>query len=125
MIARGGLGPAIFPLFEKKCGCRIRAIAAGDTGQTLTRLQLDAERGKPGAQLVLGLDTPGYERARRWLLESGVSGAGGKDLVPEVREEIGKAGGFVPYDYGYFAFVSDQQALQAARLIVPKSLRDL
>jgi ABC-type thiamine transport system substrate-binding protein len=54
LIAAGGLGPEIFPEFEKSCGCRLKVVAIGDGGQLLNRLELDARQGRRSAAVVLG-----------------------------------------------------------------------
>lgn len=121
-VAKGGLGPEIFPAFEKKCGCELKVQSSGDGGQLLTRLQLDAERGKPGAQVVLGLDEPTFDRARPWL-------EGGTDWLPrgarDLHSDLKHTPGFYPFDYGFFSFIADHQALNEAKLSVPKKLTDL
>jgi thiamine transport system substrate-binding protein len=127
LVAKKGLGPEIFPLFEKKCGCKLKIVASGDGGQLLTRLQLDAERKHPTAQIALGLDQATWERAKPWL-ESWNEGGGRpweprgySKVVPLARVEPG----FLPLDYGVFAFIADQDALMAAKLSAPTRLSDL
>src|SRR5688500_14945985 len=70
-VAEGGLGPAILPLFEKRCGCKVNALGSGDGGQLLNRIQLDARGSGARAQLVIGLDQLGWERAKPWLEDWG------------------------------------------------------
>ncbi|MCM2278735.1 MAG: thiamine ABC transporter substrate-binding protein [Oligoflexia bacterium] len=120
IVARGGLGPEIFPRFEKRCGCRVRALSSGDGGQLLTRLQLDAERGKPTAHLALGLDEALFERARPWLAEWGKWKPAGWDRL---LRELKPREGFLPFDYGYFAFMGDREGLSGGQF--PKSLKEL
>jgi thiamine transport system substrate-binding protein len=121
-VAKGGLGPEIFPLFEKKCGCELKVLPSGDGGQLLTRLQLDAERGKPSAQVALGLDEPTFDRARPWL-------EGASDWIPrgmrDLHPDLKRVAGFYPFDYGFFAFMVDHQTLSEAKLSMPKKLTDL
>ena len=124
-MAKGGLGPEIFPLFEKKYGCKVRALPSGDGAQIVSRLQLDAERGKTLAQVVVGLDQNTYERARPWLDDGkGWRPEGMKKLVREVRSTKSESG-FVPFDYGVFAFMADLEALKKQGLTAPKTLVDL
>jgi thiamine transport system substrate-binding protein len=121
-VAKGGLGPEIFPLFEKKCGCGVKTLPSGDGGQLLTRLQLDAERGKASAQVVLGLDEQTFDRAKPWLEDSfDHLPHGYRDLHPDIK----RTSGFYPFDYGFFAFMADHQALKDAKLSMPKKLTDL
>jgi thiamine transport system substrate-binding protein len=125
-IAKGGLGPAIFPLFEKKCGCKLKVLPSGDGGQLLTRLQIDAERGVPGAQVVVGMDEPTFERAKPWLEEfKGWKPKGLSDLHSDLNASQRLASGFLPFDYGFFSFMADHQALSEAKLSMPGKLTDL
>ncbi|MFL5812338.1 MAG: thiamine ABC transporter substrate binding subunit [Bdellovibrionia bacterium] len=121
-VAKGGLGSEIFPQFEKKCGCELKILPSGDGGQLLTRLQLDAERGKPSAQVAVGLDEPTFDRARPWL-------EGATDWIPrgmrDLHPDLKRTPGFYPFDYGFFAFMADHQALSEAKLSMPKKLTDL
>jgi ABC-type thiamine transport system substrate-binding protein len=55
IVARGGLGPEIFPEFEKRSGCKIKTLASGDGVQALSRMELDSKRGKPPGQILLGI----------------------------------------------------------------------
>lgn len=119
MIARGGLGEEIFPVFEKKENCKIRVLSAGDGGQLLTRLQLDAKRGKPTAQLVMGLDTATWIQAQPWLeswqnwLPQGYS---------ELKNEL-RFNGFLSYDYSPLAFIVDRKNLK--NQVFPRTIKDL
>jgi len=121
-LARGGLGSVIFPLFEKKYHCRVRALASGEGGQILARLQLDAQRGKRVAHLVLGIDQNLWERAKPWLEGWGEwEPKGYSQLLPESFVERG----FLPLDYGIFAIMADQEFLNQLHLTAPNSLSDL
>lgn len=121
-VAKHGLGPEIFPLFEKRCGCNVQALASGDGAQLLSKLQLDAERGKPSAQVVLGLDQSTWERAKPYLEEWGKWEPRG---YSKVLKDARVAPGFLPFDYGVFALMSDREQLAAAHLEAPRKLSDL
>lgn len=122
LVAKGGLGPEIFTLFEKKCRCKVRPMASGDAGQILTRLQLDSERGKVGADLILGIDQQIWERAKPWVEPWG-------KWIPqgyaEISKEIKVESGFLPFDYGVLAFMADLEILKKKQLSPPESLNDL
>lgn len=120
MVAEGGLGPKIFPAFEKQCGCKLIVRASGDGEQIIGRLQLDDQRKKPTAHVVLGLDESTFDRAKPWL-----------DLEFRLKKSRPLAidrkfsGAFVPYDYGYFTFIADQETLKKAALVAPSKFSDL
>lgn len=123
IVAKQGLGPAIFPLFEKKCGCKVQAVASGDGAQLLNKLQLDAERGaKSRAHVVLGLDQATWERARPYLEEWIGWEPRGYSRVPK---QFRIAPGFLPFDYGVLAFIADGEQLMSLKLEAPKKLSDL
>jgi thiamine transport system substrate-binding protein len=122
-VAKGGLGPEIIPLFEKSSGCKARATGAGDGGQLLNRLELDAKRGAvPEAQVVVGIDQQLWEDARAFAEPWGEwTPRGYGKLLKDTRVEKG----FLPFDYGTLAFMADTEALRKAKLQPPASLEDL
>lgn len=122
LVAEGGLGAEIFPVFEKKWGCKLRVVSVGDGLQLLTRLQLDHERRKNEADVVLGLDQLTWDQAKPWIESwGGWSPLSYSRISPELQLEKG----FLPFDYGVFAFIADRQALRSMGLTIPRSLRDL
>jgi len=118
MVARGGLGEVIFPMFEKECHCRVKALPAGDTGQIISRMQLDVKRGKNPAQIVFGIDQQSFGRIRNQVEAWGgwIPHGYGK-INPDAKIEEG----FLPYDYGYYALMQDRDAKTTA----PGSLEEL
>jgi thiamine transport system substrate-binding protein len=83
-MAKGGLGPAIIPAFEKKCGCKFKALPSGDGAQLFARVELDAQRKKPGAELVIGIDQLVWARMKAADLVD-------LPAVPLVVEPVGEA----------------------------------
>ena len=124
-VAKGGLGPEIFPLFEQKYGIKIRALASGDGGQLISRLQLDFERKKPVAQVILGIDQHLLEKAAPYIEHQWERGWIPKNLDKIVDEAKFTAKGFVPYDYGIFTFMADTEALEKMGLPTPTHFSDL
>ena len=93
-----GPGPAIKEGFEAKCGCTLNFVGMGDGAALLARLKLEGARSD--ADVVLGLDTSLIAAAKETELfaESGVEAT--YDLPIAWEDKV-----FVPYDWGYFAFV--------------------
>jgi thiamine transport system substrate-binding protein len=117
-----GLGPAIFPIFEAKHKCRIRALSSGDGAQILNRLELDSLRKKPAAHLVIGIDQPLWGRSKKFFESWGEwQPADYSRVIREIRVESG----FLPIDYGTLTWMVDSQKLRQAGLKVPSSLSDL
>ncbi|WP_137701186.1 thiamine ABC transporter substrate binding subunit [Marimonas lutisalis] len=119
-VSDWGPGPAVEEAFEKTCGCDLQFVAAGDGAALLSRLRLEGARTK--ADVVLGLDTNLSAAAR----ETGLFAPHGKSPVVDVPNPFGEAGAwpdetFLPYDWGYFAFVYDKTKLSE----VPGSLEEL
>lgn len=113
--AEWGPGPAVEKAFEAECGCDLEFVAVADGVALLNRLKL--EGAGSAADIVLGLDTNLTHEAR----ETGLFVPHGVSL-----ERVAVPGGwdddtFVPFDYGYFAFVYDTEAMATP----PASLRDL
>ena len=93
-----GPGPQIEKAFEAECGCDLKFVTAGDGAALMARIRLEGAR--TGADVVLGLDTNLTAAARSTDLfaPSGVEAE--YDLPIDWSDDI-----FVPYDWGYFAFV--------------------
>ena len=96
--AEWGPGPAVEAAFEATCECDLQFTAAGDGAALLARVQLEGARSK--ADVVLGLDTNLTARAEATGLfaEHGLS--------PELSLPVTwKNSNFLPFDFGYFAFI--------------------
>lgn len=110
-----GPGPAIKEAFEKECDCTLEYVALDSSIGMLSRLRLEGESNS--ADVVLGLDLNVMAEARRTglLAEHGVTP---DNLALPIGWEDDT---FLPFDYGYFAFVYDTEALETP----PKSLKEL
>lgn len=113
--AEWGPGPKIKQAFEKECDCTLNLVPLEDGVAILNRLRLEGNHSK--ADLVLGLDDALISEAK----QSGLFAP-----HPAKLDSIKVPGGwqddtFVPYDYGYFAFVYDKDKLKQP----PKSLKEL
>ncbi|RIK84484.1 MAG: thiamine ABC transporter substrate binding subunit [Hyphomicrobiales bacterium] len=113
--AEWGPGPAVEKAFEAECGCDLEFVAVADGVALLNRLRLEGKGTR--ADIVLGLDTNLTFEAR----QTGLFAPHGVTL-----DRVSVPGGwdddtFVPYDYGYFAFVYDSEAIETP----PASLREL
>ncbi|HHQ4480689.1 TPA: thiamine ABC transporter substrate binding subunit [Aeromonas veronii] len=113
--AEWGPGPKIKQTFEKACDCTLNLVPLEDGVAILNRLRLEGNHSK--ADLVLGLDDALISEAK----QSGLFAP-----HPAKLDGIKVPGGwqddtFVPYDYGYFAFVYDKDKLKQP----PKSLKEL
>ena len=100
-----GPGPAIEQSFEEECGCDMEFVGLDDGVSLLTRLRLEGKRSK--ADIVLGLDTNLSAEAEA----TGLLAPHGVDLshlrLPVAWEDPT----FVPFDYGWFAFVYNREQL--------------
>ncbi len=107
-----GPGPQIETNFEAECGCDLQFVGAGDGAAVLSRLKL--EGANTDADIVLGLDTnlTADAAATGLFAPSGVSVA--YDLPIAWSDEV-----FVPFDWGYFAFVAGKD------VAAPANFRDL
>ena len=103
--AEWGPGPAIEKGFEAECDCDLEFVALDDGVALLTRLRLEGEHTK--ADIVLGLDTNLVAEARA----TGLLAPHRVDLSSLVLPMAWEDETFVPYDYGYFAFVYDKTRL--------------
>lgn len=111
-VSDWGPGPAVEKAFEAECGCDLQFVGAGDGAALLGRIKLEGARTK--ADIVLGLDTTLTADATATGLFAEHSVSADYDLPLPWKDPH-----FVPYDWGYFAFVKN--ADQAG----PTSFRDL
>lgn len=110
-----GPGPAVKEAFEAQCDCTLEYVAIDSSIGVLSRLRLEGESNK--ADVVLGLDLNIMAEAK----ESGlfaVHGVTPKSLALPVAWNDAV---FLPFDYGYFAFVYDTETLGTP----PASLKEL
>ena len=113
-VTEWGPGPVIEAEFEKTCGCDLELVGVGDGAALLARIRLEGERSE--ADVVLGLDSNLIAAAR----ETGLFAPHSVDTeydLPIAWDEPD----FVPYDWGYFAFVHNRTAEAPASL---KALAD-
>jgi len=114
-VSEWGPGPAIEKAFEKVCICDLKFVAAGDGAALLARLRLEGVRTE--ADVVLGLDTNLTTAAAA----TGLFGLHGRDEAAFDLPVTWDDPMFLPYDWGYFAFVYDKTKLAD----VPKDFAEL
>lgn len=110
-----GPGPAIEKAFEAQCGCDLNFVALDDGVSILNRLRLEGSSTQ--ADVVLGLDNNLMSEAKKsGLLEKHNADLSSVSLPNGWSDDI-----FVPFDYGYFAFVYNKEKVANP----PKSLKEL
>lgn len=110
-----GPGPGVKKAFEAQCDCELNFVALEDAVSLLNRLRMEGKNSK--ADVILGLDNNLVDAASQTKL-----------FAPSHIDtrELKIPGGwdnstFVPYDYGYFAFIYDKNKLKTP----PQSLKEL
>ena len=103
-VAEWGPGPAVEKAFEAVCACDLQFTSAGDGAALLARIKL--EGAASDADVVLGLDTnlTASATASGLFAPHGLNPA--NDLPVAYADPL-----FLPYDWGYFAFVYDKMKL--------------
>jgi thiamine transport system substrate-binding protein len=110
-----GPGPTLAKDFEAQCGCDLNWVSLEDGAALLARLKLEGKSTE--ADVVLGLDTNLTAEAKA----TGLIAPHGLDLSSLSLPVTWNDADFVPYDWGYFAFVYDSQKLSNP----PASLAEL
>ncbi len=110
-----GPGPAIKEAFEAECACTLEFVALDSSIGVLSRLRLEGENNK--ADVVLGLDLNILAEAKNSGLFAPHGVTADKLAMPVAWSDET----FLPFDYGYFAFVYDSETLANP----PKSLKEL
>jgi len=100
-----GPGPAVKEAFEAQCQCILDYTVLESGGDILQRLRLEGRSTK--ADVVLGLDTATMEAAR----QTGLLAPHRISLTDLALPIEWQDTTFVPYDWGYFAFVYDTRQL--------------
>jgi len=94
-----GPGPQIETAFEAECACDLQFVTAGDGAALLARIRLEGERSD--ADIVLGLDTNlTHAAAETGLFAPHGLEPEGLTLPIDWDDQT-----FLPFDWGYFAFV--------------------
>jgi len=114
-ISDWGMGPLIKPSFEEQCGCTLNLVGMEDAVAMLQRLKLEGASTK--ADLVLGLDLNLVDDAKKsGLFATHKVNTGALEMPIDWTDDT-----FVPFDYGYFAFIYNTQLMPNP----PKSLEEL
>ena len=114
-VAEWGPGPKIKAAFEADCNCTLNFVAVDNSTGILSRVQLEGQSTR--ADVVLGLDNALMADAKATGLLAPHNVALDKLHLPiNWRDEI-----FLPFDYGYFAFIYDSEKLTAP----PRSFDEL
>ncbi len=110
-----GPGPAIKQAFEAECDCQLKFVALEDGVSLLNRLRMEGKNSQ--ADVILGLDNNLVQAAE----QTGLFTPSQVDTRSLTLPEPWQNKTFVPYDYGYFAFVYNKEKLKNP----PKSLHEL
>lgn len=111
-VADWGPGPQVEAAFEATCGCDLKLVGVEDGAALLSRVRLEGARSE--ADVVLGLDTNLMAAAKDTGLFAAHSVEADYDLPIAWQDDV-----FVPFDWGYFAFVHN------ADMTAPTSLEAL
>ena len=114
-ITEWGPGPEIKSGFEATCACTVEFIAPGDATETFNRLRLEGKNSE--ADVLVGLDSNLVAAADK----SGLFEPTSIDTSAISLPIDWDASTYVPFDWGYFAFVYDADKLTE----VPTSLEAL
>ncbi len=110
-----GPGPAIKTAFESQCDCTVNYVALDDGVSILNRLRLEGD--SANADIILGLDDNLIaEATATGLISKHDIDTTALTLPSEWQDPY-----FIPFDYGYFAFVYDKTKLETP----PASLKAL
>lgn len=110
-----GPGPGLKQGFEAECNCTLAFVPVDSAIGALRRIQLEGQTSP--ADVLVGLDTSisGEARATGLFTPYGLD-LSGLDLPQKWTDDI-----FVPFDWGYFAFVYDTSKVKNP----PKSFEEL
>ncbi len=114
-VSDWGPGPQVETAFEARCGCDLEFVGLEDGVSMLNRLRLEGSNTR--ADLLLGIDTNLTAEARA----TGLFVPHGLAMKDSALPQPWTDDLFLPYDYGYFAFVYNRERVKSP----PASLRQL
>jgi thiamine transport system substrate-binding protein len=100
-----GPGPAIKKAFEANCDCEVKYVALEDGVTLLNRLRMEGKNSP--ADVVVGLDNNLVQSAQQTGLFAKSHINATLDIPGGWHDDT-----FVPFDYGYFAFVYDKNKIK-------------
>jgi thiamine transport system substrate-binding protein len=100
-----GPGPQVKEAFEANCECTLELVGLSDGVAMLNRLRLEGANSR--ADVLLGIDTNLTVEARA----SGLFDSHGVKLESSALPEPWQDDLFLPYDFGYFAFIYNTEKL--------------
>jgi len=104
-VSDWGPGPKIEAAFEKNCGCDLNFIAEEDGVSILNRLKIEGTKAK--ADVILGLDHALINEAKN----TGLIAEHSQNFTQLKASLNWTDTSFVPYDFGYFAFIYDSSKI--------------
>ena len=113
-VSEWGPGKEIEKGFEAQCNCEIEIVALGDGVAILNRMRLEGNR--TNADVILGLDNNLLEQAKQAKIV-----IPHQITKPDNLNTDGWDSDFMPYNFGYFAFIYDQQKISNP----PRSMHEL
>lgn len=116
-LSEWGPAPLVFPEFEKQYGIKIETRQGGSAGEIINLAIM--EKGKPGADIIIGVDNNHLSTVLKNDLFLSYMPAG----IENIREDLifDKSFHVIPYDYSFFSLVYDSNKIKNP----PKSLDDL
>ncbi|MEZ5448766.1 MAG: thiamine ABC transporter substrate-binding protein [Thiolinea sp.] len=100
-----GPGPKLEAAFEKTCNCDLKFVTVEDGVSILNRLRVEGDKTK--ADVIVGIDDALLEETRATGLIADYTQA-----LPAFKAELKwDDKQFVPFDYGYFAFIYDSSKI--------------
>ena len=116
-VSEWGPGPQIKENFETLCNCELNFVAVDSAASMLSKIILEGKNTK--ADILLGIDMNLIEQAKKTNLFDKHPFENLNEILSmpiEWQDDI-----FVPFDYGYFAFVYNQNNITKP----PKSMEEL
>ena len=105
-VSEWGPGPQLEKAFEAQCNCDVNFIGVDDGVSILNRLKIEGANTK--ADILLGIDDGLMEEARSLKLVKSH-----QVKLDHLKDELKwQDTQFVPFDYGYFAFIYDSSKIK-------------
>jgi thiamine transport system substrate-binding protein len=108
MTGKNSLGDKLKRDFEKNTGAKLNLVSFGSVGEALNQIVIEGK--KTRADVLLGIDSSFANRARSTQLFVRVPEKHFSELQSSI--DLGKDHLFLPFDYGYLAFIYNSQRVK-------------
>lgn len=120
LSGRDSFGAYLTESFFSKTGIQVQFVSFGTAGEAANQIFLEGKNTQ--ADILMGVDSVLYQRFKAKDLFEVLGSDIKKDIEPSLLNEVDDP--FIPFDYGFLAFLYDSSRTQLAPILDLKTLPD-